>query len=117
MNNYNEVFQLAQDKGYKQEFSVELINEDVFMYHNPEMLRFIDLCLIQKWLRDEHKIHIDVSFYGNKWYADLESLKQKKRTDGTIRKHTSNLKSDETDGSNVYEDALLNGISEALKII
>jgi hypothetical protein len=56
---YKEVFELAENKGYKN-------NPFHFTYHQEGLHDYTELCLIQKWLREEHKILLTVEFtYGD----------------------------------------------------
>ena len=119
--NYKEVFQLAQDKGYRNYLSDIFAEQYTAGTRNEgysdleieaevkEVENLLELTLIQKWLRGEHKIgvHLDLQFngYGYCWLLYDLSLKQ----DRTITFSKIYF--------NTYEQALLEGITEALKLI
>jgi hypothetical protein len=95
---YKEVFQLAQDKGYKGKhiaFPSALISEDEYC--------LIYLTLIQKWLRDKYMIFVSLDLDRNNSYCFR------------IMKYNSLYPT--LFFGNTYEEALLNGINEALKLI
>ena len=109
--NYKEVFQLAQDKGYNPEYRVDLSPKEQmsqFADHYPSEGRYIDLCLIQKWLRDEHKIEVEVG------YTSSNEGTSYRYGYGTIGKMNWIFP---RDFKSTYEEALLNGIYEALKLL
>lgn len=107
MATYKEVFQLAQDKRYKFYISYEWSEQLIRDKRETEL--FIELVLIQKWLRDEHKIHVFTSprFDGENWKWNI----QEQRHRGLTKPVTS------SDKGFTYEQALLEGINEALKLI
>lgn len=123
---YKTVFQLAQDKGYKlkyPQYNLEIYDiylnaylavatdinfqtlEDArvnFEKNNyyAEANGFLELTIIQKWLRDEHNLDVLVmpvkyTEYGYQ-IRPANSVRDKYKT---------------------YEEALLNGINESLKLI
>lgn len=106
MTNYKEVFQLAQDKGYM--LRQESTDNGTILY-NTEIEKYIELTLIQKWLRDEKGIDIEVKnqytdpFQG-KWYYATIFIVRSRTTPPTTQDTT-------------YEQALLQGINEALKLL
>ena len=57
----------------------------------------------QKWLREEKKIHIAIDLLKPKWYPTIISYNR--------------LKSVELSSCESYEEALLEGIKEAIKIL
>lgn len=105
MITYKEVFQLAKDKGSKLRFyapgliEVDTENEDNLL---------LELTLIQKWLRDEHKLYVIVDFPNTlhfcRWSIEGESF----YTDSRYAKNKDFA---------TYEQALLEGIYQALKLI
>jgi hypothetical protein len=101
---YLEVIETAKQKGYNPECVVDLVNENVTFYHNPELGRFIDLTLIQAWLRDEKSISVVVSdqYVTQDYFVQVRFLFSK----------DSNFKYLYPS----YDEALLNGINEALKL-
>ena len=126
---YKTVFQLAQDKGYK------IIHKRVFSTHYSEdeiMLNvLLELTLIQKWLRDEHKI-VATSFpiakdrYG--FSIDfIEAMSDEYSNDADFcvdqilhndKKNYSFPDIDTMKGNKWnYESALLEGIAAALLLI
>lgn len=115
MTDYKTVFQLAQDKGY-----------DISPFHSYLNLalsevkqELIVLTLIQKWLRDEHHLHVELEFRSSAGIYFFEVIKT-----NTYTKHSPHYK-----GGNIlyqhreyknglsYEAALLEGINEALKLL
>lgn len=111
---YKTVFQLAQNKGYKfNKVDVRTILLRLKLLSTKQRKReiYLYLCEIQKWLRDEHKISIEVN-------STLDSL-----INGNPEYHFGaskwGNKKNYKCGSNFpsYESALLEGIYEALKLI
>lgn len=116
MTNYKEVFQLAESKGYELRvltnfyllfqsdistiYQKNFYSEDINENTNVEYL-FLECCRLQKWLRAEHRIEVFISnFTGHykPYYGKLPALLNETFY-GT------------------YEDALLNSVHEALKLI
>lgn len=103
---YKEVFQLAQDKGYKMSSFHKLL------YNNPKSEIVLNLCNnadlhnIQKWLRDEHKIFVQIEL------VTPYDLKLSVYGEGMVL-HYATLKF----SVEQYEHALLEGINEALNLI
>lgn len=89
--NYKEVFKLAKHKGYLP-----------FGY-----IDYYELCRIQKWLRDEYAIHITIriDFGSPIWYDWIIPTRE---GEDILEENTFYLS---------YEEALLTGVSEALKLI
>jgi hypothetical protein len=107
MSSYQEVFQLAQDKGFTglDKWEIILMKWKTTWIHNDVIL--LHATLIQKWLRDEHKIDVLIqrpTFADPMWYEWLIITE-----DGLV--------TDEEDSYVSYEEALLAGIEEALKLI
>jgi hypothetical protein len=98
MNNYKEVFQLAQDKGYKPAF----FKTENHWQDSPESFNrmlLLESTLIQKWLRDEQDITVLIDYgFVAKWdvQGDVQYTSKEYPT---------------------YEAALLEGIHQALKLI
>jgi hypothetical protein len=113
MTTYKEVFQLAQDKGYKRWF------EDNYGPYGPH--DFLELTLIQKWLRDEHKLHIQISvvpasenFPNGRWgwiIYNMNKIEDLGKGIELYEKHRN------CDAIISHEQALLEGIAEALKLL
>jgi hypothetical protein len=99
MTTYKEVFQLAQERGYKFKYPTC----QVFVEGEPELL---ELTLIQKWLRDEHKILVLIDC------VSVGELFQP-----CIKWHKDAHREQYGSGYTTYEEALLQGIAEALKLI
>jgi hypothetical protein len=105
---YQEVFQLAKKKGYKCMFRT---------YVRAEFI-LLELTLIQKWLRDEHNIVIDIDSYDvsddvervkdEMWHYSVSVTSPQSRAT-----HNDFVK----EGYVTYEDGLLEGIYEALKLL
>jgi rubrerythrin len=68
--------------------------------------------LLQKWLREEHKINVEVTWMCEKWFCDVYDLK-------TPMPNKSMCKSlfNEKEGFKTYEEALEKGLLEGLKSI
>lgn len=116
--NYKEVFQLAQDKGFIRPYN----------FHNyavtgskdytiaDSAISLLWLTLIQRWLRDEHKIFVNVFPYDAEDFAkavygvniiNIEwGMYKECHVEKMLRTYPPS-----------YEEALLNGINEALKLI
>jgi hypothetical protein len=72
--------------------------------NNSETEDYIILCLIQKWLREEHGIHVEVEVIFNpKSYGLM------------IWQNESNMI--DYEGFKTYEQALQKGLEEGLKLI
>jgi hypothetical protein len=117
--NYKEVFQLAQDKGcytYSTTLNKNGSNnasldeelqeiESSYVGNTKELVQQMRIMIIQKWLREQH--HIDLAirldYEAGKYFYDLDAP------------NWSPIISDEL--SDTYEQALLEGIAEALKLI
>lgn len=115
--NYKKVFETAQKKGYTLYFDwgnpfklnynhpedFKVIHEDILEV-NP-VFSLLELSLIQKWLRDKHELHIDISPSDSPGWAY--------RIEGTFYPHSriwgnGNFES--------YEQTLLAGIGKALTL-
>lgn len=128
MLSYKNVFQLAQDKGYRLKKGRTISNDgvinvtdylwgDEFEVKNhirkSEILEdsFIELSLIAKWLRESHNIDIEIqnqfsnALEGRLYFATYYPIKY----DFPHFKVTSNFPT--------YEGALLSGINESLNLI
>lgn len=102
MTDYKTVFQLAQDKGYKFYISFEWANQLAADNRETELL--VELTLIQKWLRDEHKLFVSISYLSGLFWLELVRDYNTKQLLPISKFHS-------------YESALLEGINEALKLI
>lgn len=104
--NYKEVFQLAQEKGYKRRYNYTNYNPPNAEYSTwDENTQLLELTLIQKWLRDEKKILVEPLFNlenCNSFLCVVYQNNRGKELDDTFA---------------TYEQALLEGIAEALKLI
>lgn len=117
ITDYKTVFQLAQNKGYDSILAMfARYGGDAALPHEitGNAMRLCELTLIQKWLRDEHGVDIEIhNQYTNakegKWYYPALFSQQLNYQFG--RKVLS------TNQNTSYESALLNGINEALKLI
>lgn len=110
MINYKDVFQLAQDKGYKLHDNRPI--PQALSEETKQKIILLELTLIQKWLRDEHKIFLEIS--QQQYYAPNKivfSVNPAKLIAEQMRITTVSPKAE------TYEEALLNGINEALKLI
>lgn len=99
---YKEVFQLAQDKGYSE---LSYPDFEGYKYENNILL---ELTLIQKWLRDEHKTEVVIfpmQFLPKNYSVEIGNTLTGLQTSHDLKHFNS------------YEDALLQGISEALKLL
>jgi hypothetical protein len=110
MTTYKEVFQLAQDKGYLP--CDRFLNENGFRMPEFETdeVKLIELTLIQKWLRDEHKIYFEIDTTRIKQDVIVHRVAASRLIAGMVRRIT-------TYKYTSYEQALLEGINEALKLI
>lgn len=106
---YKPVFQLAQDKGYKFYISFEWANQLAADNRETELL--VELALIQKWLRDEHKLHVWVSPDYNGYPTDVKELTYGWQIEDFAERTNGQ------GGFDSYEQALLVAIEEALKLI
>jgi hypothetical protein len=102
---YKEVFQSAQDKGYK------LYHKPAFLWTKEgeeHLIRDIEpqleLTLIQKWLREKHNISM--------W-----AFQEKRLDAGFVVYIDGKLKAHNHGRLRTYEDAMLEGIYESLKLI
>ena len=127
---YKEIFKLAQDKGYRISFAgnisdVDIINIDDYLWGDCEESKkthsykalltqsYIELALLQKWLREEYKLHIYIDttpsfdqIHPSEWKASIKKpFSPFKWTTGHYYLGDS------------YEEALLKAIYETLKLI
>lgn len=108
MVTFNQIFQAAQIKGYKPHivFIRKAWGDGSGSISHTELDSYSELCeltLIQKWLRDEHYMYVSVSMYN---VALVDKIGWDR---ATAANGGSSLKT--------YEQALLEGINEALKLI
>lgn len=99
MTNFKEVFEVAEAKGYKYDWRVASNDE------------FLQLSLIQKWLREEKNIAILVINFikVNYGYKIIRDMNYGKLPEIQKCSFSNNWET--------YEEALLQGINEALKLI
>ena len=118
--NYKEVFQLAQDKGYEMAFLNRLSE------YEKDTKRFeialsetvlLELTLIQKWLRDEHKLQMMIITSGTKDNLQYVAIMQYCYLPDTEMADELRKVGKRIPYSTTYEQALLEGINEALKLI
>lgn len=108
---YSTVFQLAKDKGFPVGQSQGYLGFGI--YKNKPNRILMEFALIQKWLRDEHKIDIEL---GVARYDEKTTYYQY-RIDGLNLDKVYSSSARMLYGYPSYEEALLNGIHEALKLI
>ena len=108
---YKEIFQLAYNKQYNKWhfFPYYLIESGNANEDNC----FIELSFIQKWLRDEHRILVNVSFDSYvpdapAYYAEIHSLSSKNMGEELLSGFLYHKD---------YDKALAEGIHEALKLL
>jgi hypothetical protein len=113
---YKEVFQLAQDKGYKNYLS-DIFSDQYTGTRNEgygdleieaevkEVEQFLELTLIQKWLREEKQISVVVEDHYSTmdWVARVRPVWALPSENGRL--------------CSSYEQALLFGINEALNLL
>lgn len=105
---YKKVFQLAQDKGYKfngVDVMTILLRLKIISLKQRKRETYLYLCEIQKWLRDEHEIRLKEG-----------QPAAENKTIFTLYKKHHKLTSITASG-NTYEEALLQGIAEALNLL
>ena len=64
--------------------------------------------LLQKWLREKHKINIEIGMQFKVWFYSINKIPYDSLTDSDLKGKTS---------FNSFEDALEEGLKEALKLI
>lgn len=106
---YKTLFQLAQDKGYQYQFVHPLFTKE----HEKTNFLFLELTLIQKWLRDEHKMKAIALPYS----LPAAALEISEVTWIWMIHRVKSSTATEVKYFDTYEEALLNGINEALKLI
>ena len=111
MTNYKDTFQLAQDKGYEAQFTNVDTSEKYFAA--PKEWQLLELTLIQKWLRDEYKIMVQPMYVFHRTDEGLPPFNVGKIPNS----HTSYIATGENIWCDTYEQALLEGIHEALKLL
>lgn len=106
-----EVAKLAKEKGFE-EFSNKVFNQfgKLFIFNSGLLANHIRInaptqSLLQKWLREEYKIDIDIRHWSNGYGFILYKNK--------IPKIINSLSS----GFKTYEEALEEGLKEALNLI
>lgn len=98
-----EVFQLAESKGYIP--TDYTLNENGFHGYLSDDQYYLEMCFIQKWLRDSHKLFVEVVIMQpNKYAFTVYDTKTAEEVVGY------------TDYSNTPLEALSQGISKALQL-
>lgn len=107
--NYDLLFKLAQDKGYKLYFTA-LEHGNVVFSHKKEEFGLMEMWLIQKWLWDSHRIFVTtVMDYHEKFMSEVN----RKKSNDTQKDFISY-------GSDKYkmpENALESGLLTALRLV
>ena len=87
-----ELIKLAEEKGYLNVKESKIINE------------YTDLCLIQKWLREEHGVHVEVNIskFRDNYISTINNSEEVLHREYSFK---------------TYEEALEKGIKEGLKLI
>jgi hypothetical protein len=118
MTTYKEVFQLAQSKGYDSILcTMARYGGSATLPHNvtDAASELCELTLIQKWLLTNHKIHICITVVPDNRWGWIHYYLNK------IEKFEKGFELYEKDRNyeaiHTYEQALLEGINEALKLI
>ena len=110
--NYKEVFQLAQEKGYKVDV------DSLFLVHHStedgDTKLLLKLTLIQKWLRDEHEIIVVPNTFDKGWLEAGKWCYQFSIADKTDSDEDRWISAKEYP---TWEEALLEGITGALKLL
>lgn len=97
--NYKEVFTLAQKKGYEEYYHWQHGAEEI-LQPNVEKFQYMELCLIQQWLRDKKDKRVLVNHSDSfGYYYTINNIKPAFEYYQT------------------YEEPLLNGVHEALKLL
>ncbi|HEY9485219.1 MAG TPA: hypothetical protein VIQ04_01130 [Nitrososphaeraceae archaeon] len=125
MITYKEVFKSAEDRGYKAKFVNLLMSEvavpskikplELTLIQNRlrDKMKLLELTLIQKWLRDKQNLHIHIDT------TPVFDKTQASKYRAAVRVPFQPFRW--TTGhyylGNTYEQALLRGIHEALKLI
>jgi hypothetical protein len=99
---YKKVFELAENKGYPF-FQVKKKMNFKSYKDNPVWILF-ELTLIQKWLREEHNIAVEV-----RWFEGYTAVYK--------RMDIQNMSREELPRRQTYEEALLEGVEKALQLI
>ena len=114
MTTYKEVFQLAQGRGYELNFvdtAKMSLYEPLELIIDAKNIYLLELTLIQKWLRDEEELSV---------YCDIPvEIYWRYVVHGTGKRAATYTDSGYKEKKNftTYEEALLEGIAEALKLL
>jgi hypothetical protein len=108
--NFISIYEMAVKRGYLSPYDLMVTENGTTDLHPSETVILLELTLIQKWLREEHKIYFEIDARQSKNDSVIHRVAASRSIAGMVRRIT-------TFESSVYEDALLNGINEALKLI
>jgi hypothetical protein len=100
---YKGIFNVAQQKGYKPFHSINRLLSKPLIY---EKLLYMELCLIQKWFRDDLKIEIIISKHFETSYPECWGYQINPIHGYRIFNECW-----------TYEEALIEGIYQGLKLI
>jgi hypothetical protein len=120
-----ETAKLAEEKG------VDLYSEDYYIistgkfetslsgvYNNKTIVKAYTQSLLQKWLRDKHKIEVLVYCNASGWMWELnKAMNIDWFSGGTFIKFSEYSGPNNSGEWNTYEEALEQGLVEALKLI
>jgi hypothetical protein len=109
------LIKLAEEKGFHVNHIVFQRGSDPqnLTIYERKFINYFVLCELHKWLRDEHKIFVEPSFYHNdgKMYWDCEILKHMEGANFEVVNVENKVEFEN------YEAALELGIYHALKIL
>lgn len=120
-----ETAKLAKEKGFKVECDdyYDIKGNSTSFEHHGEALPY-GVCfkptqsLLQRWLREVHKIDIYILGYGFGYYAQLNNVPPSNQGDVKYIDRRWNMPSEYKGGTfKTYEEALEKGLQEALKLI
>jgi hypothetical protein len=105
---YKQVFELAETKGFELQYK-----NWYGIVDNSDIIGYLELCLIQKWLREEHNIHVTVDYYCERYYNAIKKAEKREKPGQNYYKRVGNTE----EGYETYNEAHLEAIKEALKLI
>lgn len=109
-----ETAKLAKEKGFKDMQCISRYDGEELVSEEVDRASSATQSLLQKWLREEHKIHVFIGYRPNvqKWDSQAYSLLVNGKEYVKIMKaFNRDIKYD------TYEEALEAGLQEALKLI